>query len=195
MRNKQLICGLSVVLIILMAASMVIAQQPARAQRGQRDQGAQAGQRGMRGNMDPAQMQQMQQRMQERMMQGLQEQMGMSDAEMTAIKPRLTKVMELRQELRGSQFRGMMGARGARGGDRGGQQNTPNLKGLAKIQSELNALIAKDGATAAQIKAKLTEYRKAREKIQQNLAAAQANLLKVLTVKQEALMVMRGYCD
>jgi hypothetical protein len=190
MRNKQLICGLSVVLIILMAASMVIAQQPTRGQGGQRRQG------GMRGNMDPAQMQEMQQRMQERMMQGLQEQMDLSDAEMTAIKPRITKVMELRQELRGSMFRGMMGGMmGGRGGNRGGQQNTANLKGLAKIQSELNALIEKDGVKAAEIKPKLTEYRKAREKIQQNLAAAQANLLKVLTVKQEALMVMRGYCD
>ncbi len=193
MRNKQLICGLSVVLIVLIAAGMVFAQQPARGQRGP---GGQPGQRGMRGNMDPAQMKEMQQRMQERMMQGLQDQLDMSDAEMTAIKPRITKVMELRQELRGSMFRGMMGGmmRG-RGGDRGGRQNTANLTGLPKIQSELSALIEKDGVKAAQIKAKLTEYRKAREKIQQNLAAAQANLLKVLTVKQEALMVMRGYCD
>jgi hypothetical protein len=191
MRNKQLICGLSVVLIVLMAAGIVFAQQPTRGQRGQ---AGQRGQGGMR-NMDPAQMQEMQQRMQDRMMQGLQEQMGLSDAEMTAIKPRITKVMALRQELRGSMFRGMMGGRGGNRGNRGGQQDGANLKGLAKIQNELNTLLQKDGVKAAEIKPKLTEYRKAREKIQQNLAAAQANLLKVLTVKQEALMVMRGYCD
>jgi hypothetical protein len=177
MRKKQVICGLSVILV-LVAASMVMAQQPQGGQRGQRGQG-------MRGNFDPAQMQQ-------RMMERMQEQLGMSATEMKAVQPLLTKVMQLRRDLQGSQFRGMMGGRG-RGG--AGQQDAPALTGLAKVQSELRALTESTSATSAQIKGKLTEYRKTREKIQQNLTAAQTKLVTVLTVKQEAICVMSGYCQ
>jgi hypothetical protein len=192
MRKKQLICGLSVALVILMATSLVMAQQP---QRGQRGQGAQGGQRGqgMRGNFDPAQMQQ-------RMLQGMQEQMGMTDAEMSAIKPLMTKVMGLRRDLQAGRMRGMMSMMRGRGGDpggrgRGGQQDTASLTGLAKIQSELRTLVDNDATKGAQIKAKLTEYRKAREKIQQNLAAAQSKLIGYLTPKQEATLLMTGQID
>lgn len=189
MRKKRIICGLSMVLVILMAAGLVMAQAPGgQGQRGQRGQG-QRGQ-GMRGNFDPAQMQQ-------RMMQGLQEQMDMSDAEMTAIKPLLTKVMTLRRDLQTGRMRGMMGMMRGRGGDRGdrGQQDTSSLTGLAKIQSELRTLVDNDSAKGAQIKAKLTEYRKTREKIQQDLAKAQSTLIGYLTPRQEAILMMANQLD
>jgi hypothetical protein len=180
MQKKQVIFGLSVVLVILIATSLVVAQQPQGGQRqGQRGQG-------MRGGFDPAQMQQ-------RMMERMQEQLGMSATEMKAIQPLFTKVMDLRREIQGARMRGMMGGRGGRGGT--GQQNAPAPTGLAKVQGELRTLVEKDGATSTQIKAKLTEYRKVREKTQQNLAKAQANLIKVLSVKQEAICVMSGYCE
>jgi hypothetical protein len=186
MRKKQLICGLSVALVILMATSFVMAQQPQGGQRGQRGQGGQR--QGMRGNFDPAQMQQ-------RMMERMQEQLGMTATEMKAIQPLMTKVMDLRRDMQGARMRGMMGMMGGRGRGGGDTQNAPTLTGLAKIQSELRALVEKDGATSAQIKAKLTAYRKAREKIQQDLAKAQANLIKVLSVKQEAICCISGYLD
>ncbi|NQV35212.1 MAG: hypothetical protein HQ515_21135 [Phycisphaeraceae bacterium] len=186
MGKKQVICGLSVALVILMAASMVMAQRP---QGGQRERG----QQGMRGNFDPAQMQQ-------RMMERMQEQLGMSPTEIKAIQPALTKVMELRRDLQAGRMRGMMSMMRGRGGDpggrgRGGQQNPASLTGLAKIQSELRALVDNDATKGAQIKAKLTEYRKAREKIQQNLAAAQSKLIGYLTPKQEAILLMTGQLD
>jgi Spy/CpxP family protein refolding chaperone len=189
MRKKQLICGLSVALVILMATSLVMAQQPQGGQRGQRGQGGQRGQ-SMRGNFDPAQMQQ-------RMLQGMQEQMGMTDAEMNAIKPLMTKVMGLRRDLQAGRMRGMMSMMRGRGGDRGsrGQQDTTSLTGLAKIQNELRTLVENDDTKAAQIKAKLTEYRKAREKIQQNLAKTQSQLIGYLTPKQEAILLMSGQVD
>ena len=183
MRKKQVICGLSVILV-LVAASLVMAQQPQGGQRGQRGQG-------MRGNFDPAQMQQ-------RMMERMQEQLGMSPTEIKAIQPVLTKVMELRRDLQGGRMRGMMSMMRGRGGDpggRGGQQDPASLTGLAKIQSELKTLVDNDATKAAQIKAKLTEYRKAREKIQQNLAAAQSKLIGYLTPKQEAILLMTGQLD
>lgn len=193
MRKKQLICGLSILLVILMTASLVVAQGPQRGQRPQRGQ-AQQGQRGpgMRGGFDPAQMQQ-------RMMERMREELGMTEAEMKAIQPLMTKVMDLRRQLQAGRFRGMMSMMGrGRGGDRGGRggqgQNTANLTGLAKIQSELNSLVEKD-SNASAIKAKMTQYRKTREKIQQDLASAQAKLIGVLTAKQEAILLMRGQID
>ncbi|MCP4453209.1 MAG: hypothetical protein GY809_17240 [Planctomycetes bacterium] len=176
MKKKQAILGLSVVLVILIATSLVMAQQP---QGGQRGRGGQ----GMRG-FDPAQMQQ-------RMMERMQEQLGMTATEMKAIQPLFAKVMDTRRELQGARFRGMMGGRGGRAG----QQNAPAPTGLAKIQGELRTLLENDSAAPSAIKAKLTAYRKAREKIQQNLARAQANLIKVLTGRQEAALVLSGMLD
>ena len=96
-----------------------------------------------------------------------------------------------------STARGSGGRGGNRGGNRGGadQQAAPALTGLAKVQSELQTLVEKEDATSAEIKAKLTEYRKTREKIQMDLAAASAKLTAVLTVKQEATLVMMGTLD
>ncbi len=180
MQKKQVILGLSAVLVILLVSSLVMAQQSQRGQRGQGQRG-----QGMR-SFDPAQMQQ-------RMMERMQEQLGMTAAEMKAIQPLMTKVMSTRRELQGARFRGMMGGRGSRGGP--GQLNAPAPTGLAKIQGELRTLLENDDATAGQIKTKLTAYRKEREKIQQKLAVAQANLIKVLTGRQEASLVMMGQLD
>jgi hypothetical protein len=114
----------------------------------------------------------------------------MTETEMKAVQPLLTKVMDLRRDMGG---RGgmMMGMRGGRPG-RGGQEDTTTLTGLAKIQSELRALTESDSASSAAIKAKLLQYRTEREKIQQQLTAAQASLIKVLTPKQEAQLVLNG---
>ncbi len=180
MQKKQVILGLSALLVILLAASLVMAQQPQGGQRGQGQRG-----QGMRG-FNPADMQ-------ARMMERMQEQLGMTATEMKAIQPLMTKVMDTRRELQGARFRGMMGGRGARGGP--GQQNAPAPTGLAKIQGELRTLLENDNATAAQIKTKLTALRKARVTIQQKLAVAQANLIKVLTGRQEASLVMMGQLD
>ncbi|MCF7974856.1 MAG: hypothetical protein K9N55_13640 [Phycisphaerae bacterium] len=178
MQKKPLICGLIVLLVVLMASGMAFAQ-PAQGQRGQRGQGGQ----GMRGNFDPAAMQQ---RMQERMM----EQLGMDADEIKAIQPLLTKVQEINRELQGGRMRGMMGGRGGRGG--AGQQDAAPLTGLAKTQNDLETLLDNPSATTAQIKGKLTEYRKGVEKLQQELTAAQTKLAAVLTVKQEARLVLMG---
>ncbi len=177
MQRKQWTLGLIVILVILMATSLVMAQRP---------QGGQRGGQGMRGGFDPA-------AMQKRMMERMQEQLGMSATEMKAIQPLMTKVMDLRREMQGARFRGMMGGRGGRGGP--GQQNAPAPTGLAKIQGELRTLLENESAAPTAIKSKLTAYRKAREKIQQDLAKAQANLIKVLTGRQEASLVLNGMLD
>jgi len=50
-------------------------------------------------------------------------------------------------------------------------------------------------STPDQIKASLTTLRKEREAAKQRLAAAQQDLRKIITVRQEAILVMMGTLD
>jgi len=85
------------------------------------------------------------------------------------------------------------GAEGERGGPRGdrprlGGPPNPEVEALAK------ALEAKD-TPAADIEAKLKAVREARKKAEDELKAAREDLRKVLTVRQEAVMVLMGMLD
>lgn len=159
------------------------------------------------GPRDP---EEMRQRMSERM----REQFGVTDdAEWKVIEGKIQKVTEARRATGGG-FGGMaFGARrggpggpggqggpggpggdGERGGDRGGEgrrgfggpgrEQSPELADLRK------AIDAK--ASADEIKAKLAKVREARKANEAKLEAAQEDLRKVLTVRQEAVAVMIG---
>jgi hypothetical protein len=119
------------------------------------------------------------------------EQLGCSDEEWKIIGPRWSKVQTLSFQSRARGMMGMFGGRGGRpGGGRGGPQGR-ELTGAAKIQDELRTLL--DGSPSPdQIKAKLTQLRQAREKDKQELAKAQQALKQVLSIKQEALLVVMG---
>jgi hypothetical protein len=86
-----------------------------------------------------------------------------------------------------SRSRGMMGMFGGRGG-RGGSPDR-ELTGVAKVTDELRTLL-EGSPSADQIKAKLTALRQAREKSKQELAKAQQSLKQVLSLKQEAQLVL-----
>ncbi len=191
MTKKRMICGMGVVLLIIVG--LVLAQPPQGGRQGGRPQGGRPGGPGARGpgNFNMADMQQ---RMAERM----KDQLGASDDEWKIIGPRLTKVMTLRFQSRGQGM--MFGGRGrpggARGGDRGGNRGGDRggnpereLTGVAKVASELRTLL-EGSPSADQIKAKLTALRQAREKNKQDLAKAQQALKQVLSLKQEALLVL-----
>ncbi len=141
------------------------------------------------GNFDPAQMRQ---RMNERMMQ----QLGVTEEEWKVIEPLYTKVTDLQRSTRGRGGFGMRGGFGGRGGrNRGGmgaQDQNAEPTALEKAQQELSTLLENDSATPEQIKAKLATLRKERDKVHQELVQAQENLRKVLSVKQEAQLVLMG---
>jgi hypothetical protein len=112
------------------------------------------------------------------------------DAEWKIIQERATKVMEARRDA--------MPPMGMRGGRRGGD-NTPgggNRGGMFGQQSspELEALnkTIENNAPADQVKDALAKYRAARKVKEAALEKAQAELLKVLTPKQEAVAVSNG---
>lgn len=140
--------------------------------------------------------------MQERMMSMMQERMGASDQEWTVIKPRLSKVMELSRSTRGGGMRGMMGGPGGRGrGGRGGRndqdqaQNQQEKSAVEKASEALQETLEKESPSTDEIKAKLTALRSAREKAKAELLTAQKSLREVLSLKQEAQLVMMGMLD
>jgi hypothetical protein len=158
--------------------------------------------RGGRGNFDPAQMRTM-------MMQRMKEQLAATDDEWKAIEPLVTNVMEKQAAARtGGGIGGFMGGRrggpggpgggpqpadqgpgGNRGGGRGGfgPASNPEVEALQK------AIDAK--APAKEIEARLKALRDARVKREEDLKKAREELRKVLTITQEAQLVLGGILD
>jgi len=194
MRRRKLTIGVAAGVLALVIAGMCVAQPPANGNRGNR------GDRGPGGNFDPAQMR-------ERMMERWKEQLGADDDAWKVIEPRLTKVMELSRDAMPA-GRGMFGGFGMRGGPggpggQGGQGNRadrPRFPGqenreptaVEKAAEALNTTLENQSASADTIKTQLTALRGARVKAQQDLAAAQQELKQILTVRQEAILVVNG---
>jgi hypothetical protein len=142
-------------------------------------------------------------KMQRMMTERMKEPLGASDEEWKVIQPRLLKVMTLSRQInapgRGMMFggRGQTMGPGGRGGQRTrpgtGQQREPSA--VEKATQDLQEVLRNKTATPEQIKAKLTTLRTAKEKATKDLAAAQNELKKDLTVKQEAVLVLAGYLN
>jgi hypothetical protein len=143
------------------------------------------------------------------MMERMKEQLGADDAAWKVLEPRLTKVMELNRQAssgRGGMFGTMFGRRGGPGGpggDQGGPQGDRRGPGgpmgeqtaLDKALTQLRTTLENQSATAEEIKTQLTNVRQTREKARQELAVAQQDLKKILTVRQEAILVSMGQLD
>jgi chromosome segregation ATPase len=63
---------------------------------------------------------------------------------------------------------------------------------VSKASDALQTTLENTSATPEEIKAKLTALRTAREKARQELATAQKELREVLSLRQEAQMVLMG---
>lgn len=192
--------AVSVLGLVLVSQSL---SQPG--QRGQR-QSTQAGpgaRQSMQGGpggrqFEPAQMRQM---MEKRM----QEMLGATEQEWKVLGPRVMKVEELNRQTGGRGRGGMMmfGGMGRRGpggpggnrpGDRPGAPDRA-LTAAEKVQEELQTLLDNTSTTPEQIKQALTKFRAAKEKAKQDLAKAQQDLRQVLTIRQEAQLVVMGLLD
>ena len=146
-------------------------------------------------NFDPAQFRQ-------QMMDNLKEAMVVTnDDEWKVLEAAITKVMDANQEVQSSTPRGF--GRGGRGG--GGNGGGGNAGGGANAggggrrrggtpSPEVEALSAAIDANASadEIKGKLANVRQALETKQAKLTAAQADLQKLVSTKQEAILVLRG---
>jgi hypothetical protein len=145
------------------------------------------------GNFDPEQARQ-------RMMERYKEQLEVKDdAEWKLISERIEKVTAARREVGfgggGAFGRGGRGGPGGPGGGPGGDQAAAGRRAFGgepspEAEALRKAIEAK--APAEELKAKLAKLREARKVKEANLEAAQDDLRKVLSVRQEAAAVLAG---
>ena len=140
-------------------------------------------------NFDPAQMQQF-------MMQRYQEQLGITnDTEWNAIQPLVQKVMDAQRATRGNMGMGRMFGRGGQGGPGGqGGRGGPGGFGQQPSDPAADALqqAVDNNASNDQTKDLLAKYHASQKAKQATLAAAQADLRQVLSVRQEAQATLMG---
>lgn len=138
---------------------------------------------------------------QARMLEMAKTQLNATDAEWAKIEPPLKKVMTLSNQVNA---RGMgmgmgmgMTGRGNRPGGQGqgqapDQQPAREQSEVQKASAALSEALQNESSTAEDITAKLTALRAAKDAAQKELAAAQAELKKVVNVRQEARLVLMG---
>jgi len=114
----------------------------------------------------------------QRTLDGFKCQLGFSDQEWTVVKPRIEAVYNLVHPP------ARMGA-----GPHAKQSE------VDRISEELRGLLGNREAPSSQIKAKLTGLRAAREKANQELVKARQSLRQLLSLRQEAALVLGGLLD
>jgi hypothetical protein len=172
MKNWMLVTGMSAVLCS--AGNQGMAQQ---------DNGG--GGRPGRGNFDPAQFRQI-------MMDRIKEELEVAnDDEWKALQPLVQKVTDARMQAMSGMGRGMMRPRrnaDDQGG--GGMRRGPFGEPSPEQDALQKAIDAK--ASKAELKAAMTKFVEARKVREEQLKAAQEELRKVLTTRQEAIATANG---
>lgn len=195
MRKKCLI-GVGLMLMAVLLVSVVIAADEANQPTQQRRRPNASARDGRRGGMFNRE------DFQKRINEMLKGELGATDDEWKVIEPRLTKVMTLARTANANPSRSMM-SRMFRG-QGPGRQNQPrpadqgNLQQQSKVEkavSELENTLNDEKSDSSAIKAKLLALRQAREQEKQALAKAQQELRDVLTIRQEAKLVMLGMLE
>ena len=168
-------------------------------------------------NMSEEERAELRERIQERMAEReqerrerLRESLEMSAEEFAAVSPTIEKIRRLTTERAIATRMGDFARRrgGPGGGDGDGEGERPAGFGgwgrsemsaegqaLASSMEALRTTLRDEQASVEDVKAKLAAMRAARDKLDQALAAARAELRGVLLAKQEALLVMQGVLD
>lgn len=149
------------------------------------DNGSDGGPRGFRsggGNWDPAQIQQ-------RILDGIQERLGFTNqVEWDAVKPLVQKVVDAGREVLGGRS-DLLGLGRSRGGSRSG---ATALFGQPSAERGALQKAVEDNAPTGQLKDLIAKYKATQKSKQAALEAAQADLKKVLSTKQEAQALLLG---
>lgn len=178
-RNAALVLSSLLIACLVFSFAMAAdAPQPAAPGADRQGQGRGQGNASSRGGMD----------FQARMLEMAKTELAATDAEWAKIEPLLTKVFKLSSD---ASSRGMFGGRG-RGGASADAAPAPDQTEVQKASAALRAVLQKTDSASGEIKAKLAEFRTAKEKAQKELAAAQAELKKAVTERQEAALVLMG---
>jgi predicted Holliday junction resolvase-like endonuclease len=152
-----------------------------------------AQQGGGRGNFDPEQMRQ-------RMMERVKEQLEVkNDDEWKVLEPLVQKTMDARRDVQMGGM-GRMFGRGNRGGGAGGadQADQGNRRRFGPEPSAEETALQKAidaKASKEELKSAMAKYREAHKAKETKLQAAQDDLRKVLTVRQEAIAMANGWLN
>jgi len=194
MSRCKVVLGLVVVgLMVTVLVGQALSQEEGGERRGGREGGERwgGGEGGGPGDFNVADIRK---RIQERMDERTKKTLGTTDEEWKVLQPKISKVQALRTES--GPLSGIMAMLQRFGG--GGDQDAadaPKLSDSQKATQELQKLLEDEDAKSAAIKEKLAALRKAREKAKKELAAAQKDLREVVTVRQEAHLVLMGMLD
>jgi hypothetical protein len=185
MKLNRIITSCAIVAALTLSVGDVLAQN-----NGNGNGGGGGGGGGGGRNFDPAAMQQ-------RMVDGARDRLGFTnDTEWAAVEPLVQKVVATQFDARSGQGRGMMGGRnrGGQGGQNGqaGQGGQGGRFGQPSPEADALQKAIDDNAPASQIKDLLAKYKTVQKAKQAKLEAAQSDLKKVLTTKQEAEAVLLG---
>jgi hypothetical protein len=138
-----------------------------------------------RGNFDPAQFQQ-------RIMDNIRDQLGFTnDTDWSAVQPLIQKVMDARRDVGGGMGMRMM-FRPRRGDNNQDRPRRGGFFGQPSPEAQALQQAIDNNAPEAQIKQALDKYRASEKEKEAQLAQAQENLRKVLTIKQEAQATLMG---
>jgi len=127
----------------------------------------------------------------------LQALMGSSDDEWAVLYPKIQKVIDLSNQL----SQGVVSANGRMNNFAGAQGRggaavaAPAQSAVAAALAELNAVLAEENAPASDIKDKLTALRQAKEKVKTELNSAEADLIGLITLRQEGLLLTLAYIE
>ncbi len=133
-----------------------------------------------------------------RMSERLKTSLKVTDDEWTVLQPLIEKVTTKQRDAMSGRFGGFGGrSSGGSGGDRGsssGGGSGGDRPGTAESQALRDAL-EKEGTAATDIAAKLAAVREFRKKSAAELAAVRADLQKVVTARQEAVLFSMGILE
>lgn len=145
---------------------------------------------GDRGNFNPEEFRQ-------RMADRLKTSLKITDEEWTVISPLIEKVQTAQREATAGRFGGFGGG-GGRGGDAGpggGNRGGDTTRAGAAESQALRTALESESTSPEDLKSKLNALREVRKKGASDLAAARADLQKVVTVRQEAVLVSMGILE
>lgn len=138
-----------------------------------------------------------------RYMERLRKQMGATEEEWQVLAPRIEALLRAQQEARAG-IRGMrLGGMGPSGGVPGGGRGFGNLLGRGaegpsdvELAAEAVRFAAEDPDLSRHDTAlALKEYRKARDKARERVAAAERDVRELVTRRQEAILMMLGLLE
>ena len=184
MKSKPtiLLTALALAASTILANAQAPAAPAAPADGKNNDGGRQRGQGGQGGNFAD---------IMARMNDRLKTSLKVTDEEWNVLKPLVEKVQTAQREAGAG--RGFGGRGGGPGG--GGDNNTPDTRHGAAESNALRTALESDSTSADDIKAKLAAVREVRKKGAASLAVAREDLKKVVTVRQEAVLVSIGLLE